>query len=453
MAAVRQVFEENSYRVQGLSPTNKAARELSRSTGNMPANSIESFLFRLQAGTVHLTRKDVLIIDEAGMAGSKRFDRLMQQAQTAGAKIILLGDAKQIQPIEAGQMFGELHRRFGRSELKQVIRQTDREEAEAYLRLRNGTEPKDFEETLSYLSTKGRHYMGADSESTIRKVVEDALSYQIANPGKDSVIIASRNESVDRINRMVREEHKDSGRLKDSKDYALKDGRSIDLAVGDQIIFTANLKPAGIYNSDLATVSRINGTRITALRSDQKEVLFDLKNFQGVSHGYAITSHKSQASTVDRSFVYADGPFMDKEKVYVSLTRGREGNMLYSDRASLGQISYEQRRELRKLSPKDREKILDQEYTNRLLARLSRSSEKDTTLKYRTDLERQNFENEKGMFSILIDMLGQGIDRMRHSKTQEQRIDREIVADHSKSKNSGDFAAMKKGSAELEIEV
>jgi conjugative relaxase-like TrwC/TraI family protein len=453
MAAVRQVFEENSYRVQGLSPTNKAARELSRSTGNMPANSIESFLFRLQAGTVHLTRKDILIIDEAGMAGSKRFDRLMQQAQAAGAKIILLGDAKQIQPIEAGQMFGEMHRRFGRSELKQVIRQTDREEAEAYLRLRNGTKPKDFEETLSYLSGKGRHYMGADSESTIRKVVEDALTYQTANPGKDSLIIASRNESVDRINRMVREEHKESGRLKDSKEYALKDGRLLDLAVGDQIIFTANLKPAGIYNSDLATVSRINGTRITALRSDQKEVHFDLNNFQGVSHGYAITSHKSQASTVDRSFVYADGPFMDKEKVYVSLTRGREGNRLYSDRASLGQISYEQRRELRKLSPKDREKILDQEYTNRLLARLSRSSEKDTTLRYRTDLERQNFENEKGMFASLIDRLGQGIDRIRHSKTHDQGVDRESAAEHSKSRTSGNSAAIEAGSAELEIEV
>jgi hypothetical protein len=182
-------------------------------------------------------------------------------------------------------------------------------------------------------------------------------------------------------------------------------------------------------------------------------VHFDLNNFQGVSHGYAITSHKSQASTVDRSFVYADGPFMDKEKVYVSLTRGREGNRLYSDRASLGQISYEQRRELRKLSPKDREKILDQEYTNRLLARLSRSSEKDTTLRYRTDLERQNFENEKGMFASLIDRLGQGIDRIRHSKTHDQGVDRESAAEHSKSRTSGNSAAIEAGSAELEIEV
>ncbi len=451
MAAVRQVFEEHSYRVQGLSPTNKAARELSRSTGNMPANSIESFLFRLQAGTMHLTRKDVLIIDEAGMAGSRRFDRLMQQAQTAGAKIILLGDAKQIQPIEAGQMFGEMHRRFGRSELKHVIRQTDREEAEAYLRLRNGTKPKDFEETLSYLSAKGRHYMGADSESTIRKVVEDALAYQTANPGKDSLIIASRNESVDRINRMVRAEYKESGRLKDSKEFAFKDGRSVDLAVGDQIIFTANLKAAGIYNSDLATVSRINGTRITALRSDQKEVHFDLKNFQGVSHGYAITSHKSQASTVDRSFVYADGPFMDKEKIYVSLTRGRQGNMLYSDRASLGQISYEQRRELKKLSPKDREKILEREYTNRLLTRLSRSSEKDTTLRYRRDLERQNFENKRGMFASLIDHLGQGVNRIKQSKTSEHRAERKTTAGHSQSKNDKNLAAIEAESAAMEI--
>jgi conjugative relaxase-like TrwC/TraI family protein len=433
MAAVRQVFEDSSYRVQGLAPTNKAARELSRSTDNMPASSVESFLFRLQQGTAELTRKDVLIIDEAGMAGSRRFDRLMQKARSAGAKVILLGDSKQIQPIEAGGMFGEMQRRFGRSELRKVIRQSDKEEAAALLRLRDGSKREDFEATLAYLSAKGRNYMGVDSETTIRKVVADALAYQKENPGKEFLIIASRNESVDRINRMVREDYKLSGRLRDSKEFHLKDGRSLDLAVGDQIVFTSNLKPSGIYNSDIATVSRINGSLITAVRTDKKEVRFDLKSFQGVSHGYAITSHKSQASTVDRAFVYADGPFMDKEKVYVALTRGRGGNMLYSDRASLGQISYEQRKELRKLKTEDREKILHQEYSNRLLDRLSRSSEKDTTLKYRQDLERDKFETQKGIFSRLVDRLGQSLGR---HKTPEQHRDLEQHAtmDQSESK-------------------
>ncbi len=451
MAAVRQVFEESSFRVQGLSPTNKAARELSRSTGGMTTGSIESFLFKLKEGITHLTAKDVLIIDEAGMAGSRRFDNLMQKAKAAGAKVILLGDAKQIQPIEAGQMFGEMHRRFGRSELRQVIRQADKEEAAAYLQLRDGTKREDFEKTLAYLSSKGRHYMGSDSPSTIGKLVADALEYHRQNPAKDYLIIASRNETVDRINHMVRAEHKASGRLQDSHEFALKDGRTLDLAVGDQIVFTQNLKTAGIYNSDLATVSRISGTKVSAIRTDQKEVSFDLKTFQGLSHGYAITAHKSQASTVDRSFVYADGPFMDKEKVYVSMTRGREGNVLYSDRASLGQISYEQRKELRKLSPKDREKILDQEYQGRLLARLSRSSEKDTTLKYRKDLEGAKFEAQKGIFTSLLDRLGDGIERMRRPKTQEQTTELQKFSNKDRSQTTTIESEDKVQSAEIEI--
>lgn len=429
MKAVRQVFEDSFYRVQGLSPTNKAARELSRSTDGMPSNSIESFLFQLKEGMTTLTARDVLIIDEAGMAGSRRFDRLMQKASAAGARVILLGDSKQIQPIEAGGMFGEMQRRMGRSELRTVIRQRDKDEAAAFLRIRDGKKREDFEQSLAWLSTKGRTYMGTDSETTMRKMIADALVYQKENPGKEFLIIASRNESVDRINRMVRDEYKASGRLKNPQEFQLKDGKTLELAPGDQIVFTGNLKRSGIYNSDIATVASIDGPKITALRADQKKVIFDLKYFQEVSHGYAITSHKSQASTVDRAFVYADGPFMDKEKVYVALTRGREGNMLYSDRASLGQLSYEQRQELRKLSLKDREAILEKEYRGRLIDRLSHSSEKDTTLRYR-NLEKEGFEIQKEMFAALMDRLSQGLST-KNKVDRHQNLERDAAAERT----------------------
>jgi conjugative relaxase-like TrwC/TraI family protein len=409
MKAVREAFEADSFKVQGLSPTNKAARELSNSTGGMDCSSIESFLHKLKKGSVELSRKDVLIIDEAGMAGSRRFDTLMQKAKSAKAKVILLGDSKQIQPIEAGQIFGEMHRKFGKEELRKVVRQFDKEEADALLKLRDGKEKKDFVQTVDYLIAKDRYFLGKESQDTIDRLVADWKGFKKENPTKEALIVASRNETVDRINALVREDLKQAGKIKTGMTYDLKDGRKIELSVGDQIVFTENQKKQGIYNSDIARVTRIEGNKITASRSDKKEVSFDLKSFQGVSHGYAVTAHKSQGTTVDRAFVYADGSFMDKEKVYVAMTRGRNANMLYCDRASLGQLTFEQREALKTLKKPEREQAIWLEYKSRLVSRIAKSSEKDTTLQYRRDLDSAQFTSAKGMFAKLSERLSKSL--------------------------------------------
>lgn len=416
MKAARAVYEDQAHRVQGISPTNKAARELSNSTGGMDCNSIESFLSRLKNGSMKLSSKDVLIIDEAGMAGSRRFETLMQKAKSANAKVILLGDAKQIQPIEAGQIFGEMHRRFGKEELRKVVRQSDKEEGAALLLLRDGKNRKDFDASVDYLISKDRFFLGKDSETTIKRLVSDMQEYQKANPDKEALIVASRNETVDRINYLVREDLKASGKLGPSVEFDLGKKGKIELSVNERIVFTENLKKNGVYNSDIAKISRIDGTIITAIRSDKKEIVFDLKSFHGIAHGYAVTAHKSQSTTVDRAFVYADGSFMDKEKVYVALTRGRHGNMLYCDRASLGQLSYEQRENLKGLNKPEREQAIYQEYKSRLVARISRSTEKDTTLQYRTDLDSSRFSVAKEMFGKLTEQLkslGRGRESVR----------------------------------------
>jgi hypothetical protein len=104
-----------------------------------------------------------------------------------------------------------------------------------------------------------------------------------------------------------------------------------------------------------------------------------------VAHGYAVTAHRSQGTTVDRAFVYADGPFMDKEKTYVALTRGREGNRLYADRASLGSLSWEQQTEMRRLPKEKRREFVIKEYQQRLIEQMSKSGEKLTTFPFRED--------------------------------------------------------------------
>ena len=411
MRAVREVYEREGYRVQGLSPTNKAARELSFATGGMPSRSIDSFLHQLKGGVEALSRRDILIVDEAGMIGSKRFDSLLKAAHEARAKVILLGDAKQIQPVEAGQMFGAIGSRFDKSELVEVYRQSDPEEAAALLRFRNATSSAEFAPGIDYLMSKDRLAILEDAPKTIQKLALDFDGFKAENPAKEALVIASKNESVDRLNAVIREKLKEKGLLKDVRTFQLSGGRAIELAPNDQIVFSENLKRNGIYRSDIATVTRIEGTSVTARRSDKKEIHFDLSKFGGIKHGYAVTAHKSQGTTVDRAFVYADGPFMDKEKLYVAMTRGREGNRLYADRDSLGGLSYEQKENFRGLSKSERSSGIELEYKSRLIARIGRSSEKDTTLSYRKDLGEKSHESLMNVFSDFAQSLKRGLSK------------------------------------------
>ncbi len=217
------------------------------------------------------------------------------------------------------------------------------------------------------------------------ELISDWQEFRRGEPKASALIVASRNETVARLNRAARAQLKEQGVLKDGNSFVRKDGTTIELAVNDTIVFTASDKANGIFNSDLARIRSIQGTKISALRSDGEFVFFDLREFAQVAHGYAVTAHRAQGTTVDRAFVYADGAFMDREKAYVALTRGRAGNRLYADRASFGSLSWQQQVEVRKLSRADREQFLTAEYRDRLCARLGTSREKETTLTYRAD--------------------------------------------------------------------
>jgi len=101
MAAVREAYEREGFRVLGASFSGKAAEELERGSG-IKSRTLDSFLIRARLGLVKLDDRTVLVLDESGMAGSRHVHRLLKIASKAGAKVILVGDTKQLQPIQAG---------------------------------------------------------------------------------------------------------------------------------------------------------------------------------------------------------------------------------------------------------------------------------------------------------------------------------------------------------------
>lgn len=85
-----------------------------------------------------LTAKYVLVVDEAGMIGSRELDRLLTEARAAGGKVIMVGDPQQLQAIESGAAFRAVAERVGYAELTEIRRQRQDWQREATRQLATG---------------------------------------------------------------------------------------------------------------------------------------------------------------------------------------------------------------------------------------------------------------------------------------------------------------------------
>jgi Ti-type conjugative transfer relaxase TraA len=122
LGAAREAWEAEGYRVHGAALAGKAAEGLELSSG-ISSRSIHSFEFAWKHGRDQLTSRHVLVIDEAGMVGSRQLDRVLERARQAGAKVVLVGDTEQLQAIEAGAPMRAIAERVGQVSLGEIRRQ------------------------------------------------------------------------------------------------------------------------------------------------------------------------------------------------------------------------------------------------------------------------------------------------------------------------------------------
>jgi Ti-type conjugative transfer relaxase TraA len=122
--AAREAWEAAGYRVIGAALSGIAAENLNRESG-VESRTIASWEHSWQQGRERLDRRSVLVIDEAGMVGSRQLERVLSEAKRQGAKAVLVGDAEQLQPIEAGATFRAIAERVGYQELTVIRRQRE----------------------------------------------------------------------------------------------------------------------------------------------------------------------------------------------------------------------------------------------------------------------------------------------------------------------------------------
>ena len=327
LGAAREAWEASGYNVRGATLSGIAAENLEAGSG-VSSRTIASFEHAWGQGRDGLTSRDVLVIDEAGMVGSRQMERVLSRAAEAGAKVVLVGDPEQLQAIEAGAAFRALSERHGAAEITTVRRQATEWQRSATQELATGRTA----EALARYETADMVEAHATRDVAKAALVAGWDAQRQAEPGSSAVILAYTRADVADLNRLARERMQAAGELGTDQVVTTERGERT-FAPGDRVMFLRNECGMGVKNGTLGTVEQVSASEM-AVRLDgyeRRTVAFDLKDYAHVDHGYAATVHKAQGVTVERAHVLAS-PHMDRHAAYVGLTRHREGVALHYGR-------------------------------------------------------------------------------------------------------------------------
>ena len=357
LGVAREAWEAAGYEVRGVALSGIAAENLESGSG-IASSTIASLEYGWGQGRDALTARDVLVIDEAGMVGTRQLERVLSHAAEVGAKVVLVGDPQQLQSIEAGAAFRSIHDRHGGVEISEVRRQREDWQREATRDLATGR----TDDAIRAYDNHGMVHEVASREEARGDLIETWNRDRQASPGKSRIILTHPNDEVRALNEAARDRMRASGDLGDDVRLSVERGAR-GFASGDRIMFLQNERGLGVKNGTLGTVEQVNARTMAVRTDDGRAVSFDLKDYNRIDHGYAATIHKAQGVTVDRTYVLAT-PGMDSHGSYVALSRHRDGVDLHYGRDDFAG----QNRLVRTLS-RDRAKDMASDYEQLLPAR------------------------------------------------------------------------------------
>ena len=316
LKAANQAWIAAGYHVVGAAYSGKAAEGLSESS-EIASHTVDRLLFQWakeRSAVRPLDKKSILVVDEAGMLDTLKLGRLIERVKAAGAKLILVGDEKQLPPIAAGAPFPELGRRLGRGELTEIHRQKNELLRMVVENLAGGNITRALR-LLNHDKLLRLH----DSPDSAR----DALIADWAKAGMDrkSLILAGTREDVRDLNlraQAARAKAWDIG-------LSLFTIQQTRFHLGERVVFGKNDRLLGVLNGSLGEFKAYDPFKnIATFKLDTgKTVYIPLQRYRSIDLGYSITTHRAQGATVDRSFILWSDGMQSREMTYVQASRAR----------------------------------------------------------------------------------------------------------------------------------
>jgi conjugative relaxase-like TrwC/TraI family protein len=335
LKALRAAAHRARKEVLVLAPTGKAVDEAMAEGAGDHALTVAKALNLINDKKLTITRWTLVVVDEASMVGTPDLEKLLACAMAGRAKMVLVGDAHQLSPVNArGGMFEQLCADLPWSQrLGEVWRMANPEERDTSLALRSARGNR-LRTAVTWYRDNGRLHSGDPIA-----MASDALDAYLTdrNAGKDALLVCDTWEIADALNRRLHD-------MLASHRPTVTVARDQPVSVGDIIMSRSNDTTITMHPSPESQTServdqvrngnrwRVAGldsdtNRIAAERlSDGARVLFDTDYLKDhVTLGYAATVHSAQGVTADSCYAIL-GEGASRPMLYVAMTRGRHTN-------------------------------------------------------------------------------------------------------------------------------
>ena len=399
LSVLREAAANEGYGVRGFAPTTRATKQLAES--GIQSETLQKFIRRRQEAPTH--HKRLFVLDESSLASTRNLHKFFSKLE-ASDKVLLVGDSRQHQAVEAGTPFEQFQKqgmttvklseivRQRKPELKRTVEKLSaREMREAVTSLEQQGRIIEISNTKKRLNTIATAYC-ENPESTLvvsprnrervqlnslihRKLQRDGKVSQIDHP---MTVYVNRQDMTGTVRTfanayvpgedILRYNHASKVYGVEVGDYALvtaknhkeneitvhfANGRELtynptrlsgvsvyreaerEFAEGDRIQFRAPFAEKRVANGELATIAKIGDDEMTVKLDGGREVTFKTDQFRHVDHGYAVTSHSSQGTTVDRVLINADTTesraLLNDRMGYVAVSRAREDAIIYTN--------------------------------------------------------------------------------------------------------------------------
>lgn len=339
LGVAREAWEAAGYRVQGMTLAGIAAENLESGSG-IRSTTVASRLWHWERDRERLTSKDIVVVDEAGMLGSRQMAGILREADNAGAKVVLVGDPEQLQAIEAGAPYRAIAERIGFVEMTEVRRQREPWQQQA-------TRDLATQQTEAALRAYARHenvHVCNTTTGAIHGMVEQWDEARSQTPHSTQIMLAYTRAAVRQLNERAQALRQAQGELGESFTVATSRGERT-FYDNDRIYFLRNEnQQLHVKNGTLGTIEKVFHDEFivrldpAAGEREGRRVAFNLTTYNDIDHGYAATVYKAQGITVDRTHVLASRYF-DRHSTYVALSRHREGADLYVSREEFPQLN------------------------------------------------------------------------------------------------------------------
>ncbi|WP_299867604.1 AAA family ATPase [uncultured Roseobacter sp.] len=325
LATAQVAWTKQGMTVHGAALAGKAAEELQSASG-ISSRTLASLEMSWKNGYEPISKGDVLVIDEAGMIGTRQLSRITTKMNEIGAKLVLVGDPDQLQPIEAGTPFRRVVKDHGAARLTEIHRQKADWQKQASRDLAAGELTKAVDQYRKMDTVTQVNERDAAIEALVEIYVMDVAAN---GASKSRLAFAHKRKDVHALNQAIRAALRSDGDAPAEALFTTDTGKRA-FAADDRIVFTRNGKDIGVKNGMLGTVvTAQDGEIAVALDGDtDRLVRFKPQDFRSFDHGYAVTIHKSQGATVDQSYVLASRS-MDRHLAYVAMTRHRDDMQLF----------------------------------------------------------------------------------------------------------------------------